>query len=84
MPSVHRGNQKDVYRKLLKDKLAIEEELKGITTRGFQGNVDWSEKNNNFNLSLPLFCNYNNISAATAEAIIDVAFSLKGCIDKFV
>ena len=84
LPSIHREPQKEVYKKLVKDKESILSELKKIDSHNFPRSVICSETNNTFNISINVDCDYTCLSSSASAAIIDAAFFLKGCIDKYV
>ena len=83
LPSIHRGDQRELYKKLYNAKDKLLTELVSINLALSDLTPQWSEENNVLSLSLLIGFDFDKISDALAAGIIDAAFALKGCIDQY-
>lgn len=83
LPSIHRGLQREIYKKLYNAKDKLLAEVTSINHAYSDMTPQWIEENNELSLSLMIGFDFDNISVDLSAGIIDAAFALIGCIDRY-
>lgn len=81
LPNIHKGEQSDLYHKITNDRDSIMEELKSVEHKNLQMRFAWGKENNCFTLSILVGFDYAKLTEI--DCIVESAYVLKGCIDRY-